>query len=235
MRLVLVHGSAHGAWAWEAVVPLLRAAGHDAVAIDLPGRAGDTTPHADITLERLGQAVLAAAGDRAVLVGHSAGGFAIEMAAARDPARIAGLIHVCTYVPATGESIVSLRRAQDEQPLKGALAMSPDGASYSFVADRIGARLCPDAPPDVAARALARLCPEAVGPQAAPFPASLAALPRHYIRCTADGIIPPAFQAKMTADWPAGTVTDLASGHAPYLSMPDRLAGLIDRVAGGMA
>lgn len=235
MRLVLVHGSAHGAWAWEAVEPLLRAAGHDPVAIDLPGRAGDATPHRDITLESLGRAVLAAAGARAVLVGHSAAGFAIEMAAALDPSRIAGLVHLCTYVPAPGASIVNLRRAQETQPLKGALAMSADGASYSFVADRVGAILCPEAPPDVAARAIARLVPEAVAPQAEPFPRDLADLPRHYIRCTRDGIIPPAFQARMTWGWPEGTVTQLDSDHAPYLSAPERLAGLIDRAARTMA
>jgi pimeloyl-ACP methyl ester carboxylesterase len=32
----LVHGSWHGAWCWERLVPELEARGHRAVAVDLP-------------------------------------------------------------------------------------------------------------------------------------------------------------------------------------------------------
>ena len=32
----LVHGAWHGAWCWERLTPLLRQAGHDVVAMDLP-------------------------------------------------------------------------------------------------------------------------------------------------------------------------------------------------------
>ena len=35
-EIVLVHGAWHGAWCWERVVPLLEAAGHRAVVVDLP-------------------------------------------------------------------------------------------------------------------------------------------------------------------------------------------------------
>ena len=34
---VLVHGAFHGGWCYEKVVPLLEAAGHTAIAVDLPG------------------------------------------------------------------------------------------------------------------------------------------------------------------------------------------------------
>ncbi|MDA0770454.1 MAG: alpha/beta hydrolase, partial [Chloroflexi bacterium] len=33
---VLIHGAYHGGWCWDKVVPLLEAAGHKAVAPDLP-------------------------------------------------------------------------------------------------------------------------------------------------------------------------------------------------------
>lgn len=36
----MVHGGWHGTWCWEAVTPLLREAGHDVVAIDLPNQDG---------------------------------------------------------------------------------------------------------------------------------------------------------------------------------------------------
>jgi pimeloyl-ACP methyl ester carboxylesterase len=37
MQLVLVPGAGGVAWYWHRVIPLLRAAGHDALAVDLPG------------------------------------------------------------------------------------------------------------------------------------------------------------------------------------------------------
>ena len=36
MDLVLVHGSFHGAWCWERLIPALDAHGHRAIAVDLP-------------------------------------------------------------------------------------------------------------------------------------------------------------------------------------------------------
>ena len=48
---VLVHGSAHGSWCWERVVPLLEERGHKVTAVDLPGNGHDDTPLAEVTLE----------------------------------------------------------------------------------------------------------------------------------------------------------------------------------------
>ncbi len=33
-NFVLVHGAAHGAWCWSRVLPVLRAKGHEVVAVD---------------------------------------------------------------------------------------------------------------------------------------------------------------------------------------------------------
>jgi len=46
----LVHGSWHGAWCWERLVPELEARGHRAVAVDLPAEdpAAGLTRHAEL-------------------------------------------------------------------------------------------------------------------------------------------------------------------------------------------
>ncbi len=41
---LLIHGAWHGAWCWDRVVPLLRAAGHDVMTPDLPALGADRTP-----------------------------------------------------------------------------------------------------------------------------------------------------------------------------------------------
>jgi pimeloyl-ACP methyl ester carboxylesterase len=92
-HFVLVHGSWHGAWCWEKVTPLLEAAGHVAVAVDLPGHGEDRTPPGDVTLsdytDRICDVVAAQSGP-VVLVGHSMGGGAITQAAEPATARVPG-------------------------------------------------------------------------------------------------------------------------------------------------
>ena len=73
---VLVHGSAHGSWCWQRVIPLLRQWGHTVTAVDLPGNGHDNTPLAEVTLDSYAQyvgGVLDVQDAPAVLVGHSLG------------------------------------------------------------------------------------------------------------------------------------------------------------------
>ena len=74
---ILIHGAWQGAWAWETIVPRLRAAGHDAVAVDLPGNGFDLTPPHEVTLDLYAahvSRIVDAVRGPVVLVGHSMGG-----------------------------------------------------------------------------------------------------------------------------------------------------------------
>lgn len=221
--LLLVHGSCMGAWVWQAVLPALAALGHRACAIDLPGRDGRPCTLADHAAT-----IHAALTGPTVLVGHSAGGFAIE-AAAGDP-RVSGLIHIAAYVPQPGRSLADLRRAGPAQPMRGTFEVSPDRTSYRFRPDRCADLFfhdCPDA-----AALTARMGAEPLAPQETAFPPGpLPALPRAAIICTDDRAIPPDWQRAMAAGLPQ---IDLPSGHCPFLSMPDRLAQTLHGLLGGM-
>ena len=50
-RFVLVHGAFCGAWIWGPLLERLKAAGHTAVAFDLPGLGEDRTPISEVTLD----------------------------------------------------------------------------------------------------------------------------------------------------------------------------------------
>src|SRR5436309_8605852 len=83
MRFALVHGAFHGAWCWERLIPELRALGHDAVAMDLPGhgaRQAETS-----TLAGYRDAVLEVLRPGDVLVGHSMGCVVAALAADAFP------------------------------------------------------------------------------------------------------------------------------------------------------
>lgn len=107
---VLVPGGWHGAWSFEAVVPLLERAGHAVHALTLTGLRPDDDSatvananldaHADDVLRVLDRARVT----DATLVGHSYGGMVIAAAADRAGGRVSRVVHLDAYVPRDGES-----------------------------------------------------------------------------------------------------------------------------------
>jgi Alpha/beta hydrolase family len=92
---VLIPGAGGAAWYWHRVVPLLREAGHEALAVDLPGddeAAG---------LPEYTRLVVSAIGDRSdvVLVAQSLGGFTAPLVAAAVPVRALVLVNAMIPVP----------------------------------------------------------------------------------------------------------------------------------------
>ncbi len=229
-RFLLIHGTAHGAWCWAATIDALATLGHQARAIDLPGCGADPTPARLATLDACATAITTAITGPTILVGHSAAGFPITAAAERDRANISALVYLCAYVPVAEQTLADMRRAGPSQPLRGAFRRTPDRHAFTFDPAIAADRFYHDCPPDIAALALARLTPQPLAPQetALPSTARAATLPRHYIRCTADRTIPPAYQTTMAAGLP---VTDLPTGHSPFLSAPAALAQRLSEIA----
>lgn len=231
--ILLIHGAAHGAWCWHRVLPALRALGHHARAIDLPGNGDDPTPAADVTLDRYAEAVLAATNGPTILVGHSMGGFPITAAAQRAPDRFTALIYLCAYLPRAGHSLAEMRKAGPRQPLAGAFQIDATRTTFTFDPDQSPALFYHDCPPEDVALAKARLCPQPIRPQETPIPDTSRAetLPRYYIRCTDDRAIPPEYQETMSSPLPPDHIRALPTSHSPFFSAPDALAALIDEIA----
>lgn len=223
MRFLFVHGSCHGAWCWRDVLPFFNMA----TAIDLP-----RSPPAQVTLDHYARAICGQLTEPTILVGHSAGGFAITAAAEQAPHLVRGLIHVCAYVPVSGQSLAQMRRAGPSQPLAGALRLSADRAAFDFDPARVSDILYHDCPPDRIAFARQHLSPEPVAPQETALTLHHAPhLPRAYVACETDRAIPPAYQITMAGRMPR---RDLPSGHSPFFAMPDRLADALHHLAAAM-
>jgi pimeloyl-ACP methyl ester carboxylesterase len=97
--IILVPGFWLGAWAWDEVAALLRAAGHDVTALTLPGLGSVDEDRSAIHLVDHVDAIcaaLAAAPAPAVLAVHSAAGFSGYAASDRMPERIATMVYVDT-------------------------------------------------------------------------------------------------------------------------------------------
>ena len=113
---VLIPGAGGSAWVWSRVTRLLVEAGHEAIAVDLPGddvRAG---------LERYTQLVVDAIGARSdvVVVAGSLGGFTAPLVCERVPVR--ELVLVNAMIPDPGET------ARDWWAHTGALEAQADAA-----------------------------------------------------------------------------------------------------------
>ena len=95
---VLIPGAGGAAWYWHRVVPLLQEAGHEAIAVDLPGE-DELAALPEYTRE-----VVNAIGGRAdvVIVAQSLGGFTAPLVAAKVPVR--ALVLVNAMIPSPGET-----------------------------------------------------------------------------------------------------------------------------------
>ncbi len=213
-EVVLVHGACHGAWSWQRVIPALAALGVAARAVDLPGR-GEA-----VSLAVQVEALVAGLRGPSVLVGHSAGGFAITGAAVSPLVR--GLVYVCGYVPEAGRSLAEMRRGWEARPLDGAFVVDRARGVFGFDPARAGDLFFHDC-----ADESGRLCWEALAPMETALADVMAAeaLPRGYISCLNDRAIPPAFQAHMARG--IALQNALPCGHSPFLAMPELLAEAI--------
>jgi pimeloyl-ACP methyl ester carboxylesterase len=115
--IILVPGFWLGAWAWDDVVARLRAAGHTATAITLPGQHSVDEDRSAITFEDHVDAIceaVEAAGEPVVLAVHSASGFSGYAASDRIPERIAAMVYVDT---APGKPPLDPGFSEVEKPL----------------------------------------------------------------------------------------------------------------------
>lgn len=94
----MIPGAGGAGWFWHRVAARLEAAGHEAIAIDLPG------PDPAAGLPEYTEIVLAAAGGRSdvVLAAQSMGGFTAPLVAARRPLK--ALVMVNAMIPVPGET-----------------------------------------------------------------------------------------------------------------------------------
>jgi pimeloyl-ACP methyl ester carboxylesterase len=217
MRTVLlVPGSWHGAWAYDAVVPPLERAGAGVRVLELPSNDGSSGLADDAAAVR---GALAAIGRPTVVVGHSYGGIAISEGAAGSP-HAAALVYLCAFMLDAGQSLLDALGHQ----LPPWIALDAEAGRH-IPGDPVAA-LYADCPPDVAERAAARLTHQSVAAIATPqSSAAWRELPSTYVVCTADAAVPPPVQEAMAAR--ATRAEHLDASHSPFLSRPEEVAGIV--------
>ena len=229
---VLIHGAWHGAWCWDKVIPLLRQAGHQAIAVDLPGHGGDKTPFSEITLRSYTDRVCQAL-DRlpepVILVGHSLGGLSITQSAEYRPDKINKLVYLCAFVPQNGQSLQDLNEL-DPNPsplLKQNRIKAEDGSWSTVKSEAVKEIFYHDCSAEDIYRAQSLLCPEPSAPKMTSVRITMdnyGRIPRIYIQTLEDRALSPAFQEKMFQALPFQQIIQMKTGHSPFFSVPGDLA-----------
>ena len=238
---VLVHGSGHGAWCWQRVVPLLEAKGHNVVAVDLPGNGHDDTPLAGVTLETYAEhvcRVLDSLDSPAVLVGHSLGGISISRAAELRPDKVAVLVYLTALLLPDGGTFLSA--VSDEPDAQRALEtrsswdLSEDRSHVVYKMEQAQHRFYNDCSQEDVEWAKPMLVPQPTGPLLSPMRISdenFGRVPRVYIECTQDNAMAPEFAREMYTALPCAEVITMQTGHSPFMSAPDELTQHLDALA----
>ncbi|MCW8129604.1 MAG: alpha/beta fold hydrolase [Planctomycetota bacterium] len=223
---VLIPGAWHGGWCWRRLLPLLRAAGHEAFPVTLTGlgeRAHLAAP--DVGLATHIQDVLGvlAAEDlrEVVLVGHSYAGCVATGAASRAPDRIAHLAILDGFLPEDGQSLAQLKGAAFVERVTARAARAgcpwlvppPDDDDFG-VTD----------PADLAWMK-ARLTPQPLQtflePVALARPVEREAFGKTFIQCRLPG------EARWRSPNPAFRDVEMEAGHDAMISAPRALADLL--------
>lgn len=215
---MLIPGAGGAAWYWHRVVPLLNAAGHDAIAVDLPG----SDPSAGLP-EYADLVVGAAAGrGEVVLVAQSMGAFAALPACGRLP--VGRLLLNNAMIPAPGEKPGEWWDSTGSTAARVAAARE-NGYAEAFDLETY---FLHDVPPAVAAAGAAHQRPEA--DIAFGQPCDFARWPAVATTVLAgrdDRFFPLSFQRRVARERLGLAVDALPGGHLNALSEPEALAGAL--------
>lgn len=239
--IVLVHGACHGSWCWKFQIPALEALGYGVETVDLPCTSGviGTTQFDDAARVRSAVESLLSTGKQVVVVAHSYGGPIASGAikGLQDNRNLLGMIALCAYILPGGldqgaaiRDIGGLPYVNWDSPAKG-LFVPKEPANLFYP---------PDVPADLVEWAVAQIQPQSMAANTGIVPPQVwqddGGYPGRlgYIRCTADVILPLAYQDEMIESaggrekWIIRTLE--GSGHSPFLSRPNEVATAVDEI-----
>ena len=227
--IVLVHGAWLGSWCWDKVNPHLSAAGYRPLAVDLPGRKNNVLAVEDVSLDAFVNYVLQVLdglSEPATLVGHSLGGVTLSKVAELAPEHVRALVYVTAFLLRDGESAREIL-LEDHSIVRSSRKISDDGLTSRLLDDKLRDALCADCSTDDVERARSLIVPEALAIARTPVHTTakrFGHVPRFYIECLRDRIIPLQAQRRMVASTPCIQVFSMDTSHSPFFAAPKALA-----------
>lgn len=226
-NIVLVHGFWADGSSWSKVIPILRNAGHQVVAVQLPLHSvADDVATVKRAIEQLGGPI--------ILVGHSYGGFVITNAAYNN-ANVTGLVYVAALAPDKGESLNDLVKTWPKDFLTtGVGNAKPDSGGFLFIIrDKFHDSFAQDVDNiEADIMAIVQKPPNQSMFVEKSGPPAWKQLPASFQVSENDRIIYPGAERNFAERMNATTLS-LNSSHASLVSHPDEIAELILNAAKG--
>ena len=216
MNIVLVHGAWADGSGWNKVIPILTAAGHKVIAVQLPLHSlADDVATVKRAIEHIGGPVL--------LVGHSYGGEVITNAGYNNPS-VKGLVYIAAFAPDKGEGEFSF--ISPAKFPKGLLVTDSGGFIYlnpklfreNFAQDVT--------PAEAEIMAIAQKPFNQSEITAKSGPPAWKQLPTWYQVSSNDKMIPPDTE-RMFAKRMNATTISIPASHSSYVSHPTEIANFI--------
>ena len=220
-RFVLIPGAGGAGWYWHRVVPLLEAAGHQAVALDLPAddeNAG-LPEYADLAAAAESRDGGPGASGGTVVVAQSLGGFTAPLVCDRAPVDLLVLLNA--MIPVPGETAgdwwdnTGVTPARDAAAQAGGYPPGYDLETYFLH----------DVPPEIAAAGEPYQKPEAEIAFSQPCDIKeWPGVPTRVVAGRDDRFFPVAFQRQVARDRLGLETDEVPGGHLAALSCPAELA-----------
>lgn len=216
----------------------------------------EVSPMTKVTLERAAELLISqlkriGGGSPVTVVGHSAAGVLLTRVSQQAPDLISHAVYLSAVMPASdtppaahtewsefADSRITRLYVGDPAEI-GALRLDVASDDDTYRA-ALREALYHDADPLVADAAIGLLTPDApLGLALAPTTLTrdgFGSVPRTYITCSRDKVMPPAVQARFIAEaddaFPEHrtVVETVAASHSPFLSMPDEVADILATV-----
>jgi pimeloyl-ACP methyl ester carboxylesterase len=211
---ILVPGAGGMAWYWHRVLPLVQAAGHEAIAVDLPGddKYAGLAAYAEIVITAIAER------SDVILVAQSLAGFTAPLVCARAPVRT--LIFVNAMIPKPGETAgawwgaTGAVEAREQAAASHGYPTEFDVATY-FLHDvpQEVLRTGPEQPREEAGTVFSEACSFECWPQ----------IPVHILGGRDDRFFPIEFQRRVARERLAKEVEEIPGGHLIALSNPKAL------------
>jgi len=215
-NIVLVHGAWADGSGWNKVIPILTAAGHKVIAVQLPLHSlADDVATVKRAIDHIGGPV--------ILVGHSYGGEVITNAGYNNP-NVKGLVYIAAFAPDKGEgefSFINPAKFPKGLLIKdsgGFIYLNPELFRENFAQDVT--------PAEAEIMAIAQKPFNQSEIFAKSGPPAWKQLPSWYQVSSNDRMIPPDTE-RMFAKRMNATTISLPASHSSYVSHPAEIAQLI--------
>ncbi len=223
---VLVHGAWMGAWAWAHVAAGLCARQAKVVVVELPAHGDDATPLEAANLPAYVERVTAAVDaepDAVTLVGHSMAGMIVTQVAQDRPEKIARLVYLAAYLPASGQKLLDLAMTDADSHSGRALQVDERGGRADIPLAALADCFAADGDPETIALLTKHYRPEPLAGFVGTVTTTAEAwgrVAKSYFFTRDDRAVSYALQQRMTKGVALASSVTFATGHAPFLTRP---------------